>query len=287
MPTIKIALIQMSMAEDKEENLAKALASIKTAAKKGAVIVALPELFSSRYFAQTDDRSQRSYAEELPNATTKALASAARENNIVIIGGSLYEKTKEGKYYNTAVIFNSDGNLRGTYRKVHIPHDPNYYEKSYFEEGAEFKVFHTKHATISVLICYDQWFPEAARICALNGAQIIFYPTAIGWFPELKKLEPFSAARWERDQCSHASMNGIYVAAINRVGVEGKMNFWGGSFIADPFGNVIARAGDKKDEILFAEIDLAKIEASQEGWGFLKNRRPETYGALLKGRSDT
>ena len=288
------------MSDDKQNNLNKALKKIKEAAIKKAQIVCLPELFNLQYFPQNESDENFKLAEEIPNKTTKALSEAAKENNVAVVGGSIFEtqKTKRQKnsplkeanffdknfftYYNTSVIFDSDGSILGKYRKIHIPYDTYFYEKRYFTAGNKYEIFATSAAKISSLICYDQWFPEAARVCALKGAQIIFYPTAIGWFDELKKLEPFSQERWIRDQCSHASANGVYVAVSNRVGKEGKIDFWGNSFVADPFGNVIARASSTKGELLIADIDLGLIEKSQQGWGFLQNRRPETYLDLVK-----
>ena len=284
--TVKIGLIQTSVLEDKKSNLDKALSKIKEAASLGAQIVCLQELFTTQYFPQTKSTKNFELAEEIPCPATKALSETAKENNIILIGGSIFEKIKIQKnfveYYNTSVIFNNDGIILGKYRKIHIPYDPYFYEKNYFSSGSKYLVLDTSKINFGVLICYDQWFPEAARANALKGAQIIFYPTAIGWFDELRKVEPFSQQRWERDQCSHASANGIYVAAVNRVGKEGKIEFWGNSFVADPFGNVIARAGSTQEEVLVAEIDLNKVAMSQEGWGFLRNRQTETYKELLR-----
>ena len=278
---VKVALVQMSMSNDKQSNLDKALNKIKESASKGADIVCLPELFNLQYFPQTENDENFKLAEEIPGPATNAIGRSAKENRIVVVAGSVFEKSK-GKFFNTSVVFDKDGSILGKYSKVHIPHDPYFFEKKYFSSGNEYKVFNTPFAKIGVLICYDQWFPEAARATALKEAQIIFYPTAIGWFEELRNLEPFSQKRWERDQCSHASSNGVYVVAANRVGKENKIDFWGNSFVADPFGNVIARATGAKEEIVMADINLSLIESSREGWGFLRNRMPKTYSSLVE-----
>jgi N-carbamoylputrescine amidase len=202
---------------------------------------------------------------------------------VLLIGGSIYEKGEDGRFYNTTLIFDAKGMLAGKYRKMHIPHDPNYYEQYYFSPGdLGYVQVNTGNAVVAPLICYDQWYPEAARVNAIQGAQIIFYPTAIGWFKELKRDEPFSARRWEDAMRAHASLNGIFTAAVNRVGREGDLRFWGGSFVADPFGVVVARASSSKEEVLVASLDLSRISASQEGWRFLHNRRPQSYTELVR-----
>ncbi len=296
---IKIGLVQTAVSDNIDANLAKTAKFIKEAAKKGAQIVCLQELFATRYFAQVEDKRFFALAEKIPGKLTNFLSDCAKENKITLVGGSFYEKGEDSKYYNTTLIFNEKGQIISKYRKVHIPHDPSYYEQYYFAPGnlgfvqvdinikndASKNLIADKFGTsvkIAPLICYDQWFPEAARANALKGTQLIFYPTAIGWFPELKKHEPFSAKRWENVMRGHASMNGIFVAAVNRVGKEDKMDFWGGSFIADPYGEVVARASSTKEQVLVAEIDLELIEHSQEGWGFLRNRRPGMYKGLVE-----
>ena len=219
-----------------------------------------------------------------PGRLSRFLADCAAANRVVLIGGSIYEKGEEDKFYNTSFTFSPDGELIGKYRKMHIPHDPNYYEQYYFSPGnLGYLQVKTSKAVIAPLICYDQWYPEAARINAIQGTQIIFYPTAIGWFKELRRDEPFSARRWEAAMRGHASLNGIFVAAVNRVGREGHLQFWGGSFVADPFGEIVARASSSKEEVLVAGIDLKLIRASQDGWRFLHNRRPESYIDLARG----
>jgi len=297
MPTnkLKIGLVQAKVSSSINENLDRTAKFIGQAAKKGASIACLQELFAAPYFAQKEDKSVFSLAEKIPGKITDFLAKCAKESKVSLVSGSLFEKGDDGKFYNTSLVFDSSGKLISKYRKIHIPQDPSYYEQFYFSSGnlgyqqvkVSGKASEKNHdgrfdAVIAPLICYDQWFPEAARINALKGAQLLFYPTAIGWTKEMKQLEPFSAKRWEDAMRSHASMNGIYVAAANRVGKEDNIDFWGGSFIADPFGEIVARASSKKEEVLVAEIDLDKIQKSQEGWGFMRNRKPGSYGDLAK-----
>jgi N-carbamoylputrescine amidase len=280
---IKIGLIQTAVGPDLEENLDKTARFIRQAAKKGAQIVCLQELFAYRYFAQTKDDKFFSVAEAVPGRLSRFLADCASASHVLLIGGSIYEKGDDGKFYNTTLIYDSKGALAGKYRKMHIPHDPKYYEQYYFTPGdLGYVQVKTGSTVISPLICYDQWYPEAARVNAIQGAEVIFYPTAIGWFKELKRDEPFSAKRWEDAMRAHASLNGIFTAAVNRVGREGDLRFWGGSFVADPFGEVIARASHSKEEVLVASLDLNRIRESQEGWRFLYNRRPQSYTDLLR-----
>jgi N-carbamoylputrescine amidase len=280
---VKIALIQTRVGEHVEENLDKTARLIKQGARKGAEIVCLQELFAHRYFAQTKDDRFLAMAEPVPGRTAQFLAECASTSRVVLIGGSIYERADDGELYNTSLIFDPRGRLVGKYRKMHIPHDPNYYEQYYFSPGnLGYVQVDTGGAVIAPLICYDQWYPEAARINTIQGAQIIFYPTAIGWFKELKRDEPFSARRWEDAMRAHASLNGIFVAAVNRVGRENDLRFWGGSFVADPFGEIVARASRSKEEVLVAKVDLDRIRASQEGWRFLNNRRPLSYTDLVR-----
>ena len=281
--SVKVGLIQLKVSDDLEENLEKTARYIKNAAKRGAAIVCLQELFAYRYFAQTKDDRFFALAEPVPGRLSGFLADCALSNRVLLIGGSIYEKGNDGKFYNTSLIFDATGNLAGKYRKMHIPHDPNYFEQYYFSAGdIGYVQVSTGSAVIAPLICYDQWYPEAARINTIQGAQIIFYPTAIGWFKELKRDEPFSAQRWEDAMRAHASLNGIFTAAVNRVGREGDLRFWGGSFVADPFGEVVARASRSKEEVLIATLDLKRISESQEGWRFLHNRRPQSYMDLVR-----
>jgi N-carbamoylputrescine amidase len=280
---MKIALVQTKVGTDVGKNLDKTAQFIKAAARKRAEIVCLQELFAYRYFAQTKDARFFEIAEPVPGRLSQFLSDCASANHVFLIGGSIYERGEEGKFYNTSLIYGPEGNLVGTYRKMHIPHDPNYYEQYYFSPGdLGYVQVKARGVNIAPLICYDQWYPEAARVNAIQGSQIIFYPTAIGWFKELRRDEPFSARRWEDAMRSHASLNGIFVAAVNRVGREGDLQFWGGSFVADPFGEVVARASRSKEEVLVANIDLTRIRESQEGWRFLNNRRPQSYTDLVR-----
>jgi N-carbamoylputrescine amidase len=283
MPKIKIGLIQTKVAFNVEENLNKTARLIREAARKGADIVCLQELFAYRYFAQVKDDRFFDVAETIPGRLSQFLSECAATNRVQLVGGSIYEKGSDGKLYNTALIFDRSGKLTAKYRKMHIPHDPNYYEQHYFAPGdLGYVQVNAEKAVIAPLICYDQWYPEAARVNAIQGAQIIFYPTAIGWFKELRRDEPFSARRWEHAMRAHASLNGIFVAAVNRVGREGDLRFWGGSFVADPFGEVVARASHSKEQVLVASVDLNRINISQEGWRFLQNRRPNSYTDLTR-----
>lgn len=280
---IKIGLVQASASHGLNENLEKTGKLISECSRKGANIVCLQELFATRYFAQAESKEFFKLAEKIPGKITNFLSDCAKKSNVFLIGGSLFEKGEGSKYYNTSLAFDKEGKVIGKYRKVHIPYDPKFYEQYYFSPGnLGFVQIKMDGIVISPLICYDQWYPEASRINTLKGASIIFYPTAIGWFKEMKRQEPWSARRWQDAMCAQASMNGIFVATANRVGKEKDMDFWGNSFIADPFGEVVAQASGKKEEALVAEIDLSKVKASQEGWGFLKNRKPKSYSELVK-----
>jgi N-carbamoylputrescine amidase len=282
---VTLGLVQMSCGDDPAANLAKAIARISAAAKKGARIVCLQELFRSRYFCQSENQRNFKLAESIPGPSTDALGALAKEKKIVIVA-SLFERRSAGIYHNTAAVIDADGSIAGKYRKMHIPDDPLYYEKFYFAPGdLGFPSFRTRYGKIAALICWDQWFPEAARLAVLSGAQILFYPTAIGWIPK----EPRAAAQnqraaWELIQRSHAVANGVYVASVNRVGREGKLKFWGHSFVAGPFGEIVARAGGEREEILIADCDLGKIEETRQSWPFLRDRRIDAY-AMLQTRS--
>ena len=279
---LKIGLVQAKVSDNLNKNLSETARFVSQAAGKGASIVCLQELFAAKYFCQKEKKGVFGLAETVPGKISNFLSKTAKENKVALVGGSLFEKDGN-KYYNTSLIFDKKGKLLSKYRKIHIPYDPKYYEQYYFSSGnLGYAQAYVDGVRIAPLICYDQWYPEAARINALKGAQIIFYPTAIGWTADMKRLEPFSAQRWENAMCGHASMNGVYVAAVNRVGKEDDIDFWGGSFISDPFGEVIARASSTKEEVLVAEIDLDRITSSQEGWGFLKNRRPMSYRELYE-----
>jgi len=277
---LRIALIQMSMQENVEKNISKAVESIKKAAKNGAKIIALPELFNTVYFPQKENVELfKKYAETIPGKTTDVLSKLAKTFKVVILA-PIYEVTKDSHYFNTAVIIDENGKILDTYRKVHIPHDSSFYEKDYFEEGnTGFKVIKTTYGNIAPLICFDQWFPEAARKVALKGADIIFYPTAIGWDEDSTEEDDWKDS-WITIQRSHAIANNVHVASINRVGKEDKLDFWGNSFVCDPFGKVLAKSKSDKDEIIFADIDLSDNERLRHSWGFFAKRRPETYSLL-------
>ncbi len=262
-------------------NLKKAIAGIGEAAKKGAQIVCLQELFRSQYFCQTEDIELFKLAETIPGPSTEVLSKVARQKKVVIIA-SLFEKRAAGVYHNTAVIIDANGKLAGTYRKMHIPDDPLYYEKFYFTPGdLGFRTHNTKYGKVGTLVCWDQWFPEAARLTALSGAQFLFYPTAIGWLPnEHEEVNQAQHSAWETIQRAHAIANGLYVCVVNRVGREGKLNFWGQSFVADPFGRIIAKASADQEKVLVVECDLEKIDETRQNWPFLRDRRIDYYGGL-------
>jgi N-carbamoylputrescine amidase len=284
----------MRMGPDPEANFAAALDRIREAAGMGAKIVCLPELFRTQYFCQREELALFDLAEEIPGPSTARLAEAARAAQVVVIA-SLFERRAPGLYHNTAVTLDADGALAGVYRKMHIPDDPLYYEKYYFAPGdLGFQAVDTAAGRVGTLVCWDQWYPEGARLTALQGAEVLFYPTAIGWHPAEK--EEFGAAQyeaWQTIQRAHAIANGVYVAAANRVGHEHGdvlgnrapgpgIEFWGGSFLADPLGRVIARAGQDKEEILLGEIDLARIEETRRNWPFLRDRRIDAYAPITR-----
>lgn len=288
--SVTIGLIQMSMQEDPAANLRHAIEKIGEAAHpssgaKGAQIVCLPELFASPYFCQRpDDKSAFDLAEPLPGPTTQALSDAAKKHGVVLVGGSIFEKSADGTFYNTTPVFDTDGSLLGTYRKTHIPEDILYHEKHYFSPGdTGIKVFETRYGKICPLICYDQWYPEAARIAALKGAEIIIYPTAIGVIDSAveENITGDWEQMWRNAMLGHAAANNVYVCALNRVGKEGAITFWGGSFVAGPDSAIIAKAGDREG-IVIAECELTRVKPLQNAWMFLKNRRPETYEFLTQ-----
>jgi N-carbamoylputrescine amidase len=286
----KVGLVQMSCSADPDANVAKVLSKIREAAAKGADLVCTQELFRTPYFCQREDASVFDLAEPIPGPTTEALQAVAKECGIVIVG-SLFERRAAGLYHNTAVIIDADGALLGVYRKMHIPDDPAYYEKYYFTPGdLGFRAFDTKVGRIGTLICWDQWYPEGARLTALAGADVLFYPTAIGWHPgEKAQYGAAQADAWRTIQRSHSVANGAYVVAVNRVGLElppggaaagAGIEFWGGSFVSDPFGVVLAEAGRTEDEILVVEIDRAHQESVRRNWPFLRDRRIDAYGQI-------
>jgi N-carbamoylputrescine amidase len=278
---VTVALVQMSCGPKPEANLKKAITGIVAAAKKGAQIVCLQELFCSQYFCQTEDIALFKLAESIPGPSTDALGKVARQHQVVIIA-SLFEKRAAGVYHNTAVIIDADGKIAGKYRKMHIPDDPLYYEKFYFTPGdLGFQTHDTKYGKVGALVCWDQWFPEAARLTALSGAQVLFYPTAIGWLPDEKEeVNQAQHSAWETIQRAHAIANGVYVVVVNRVGREGQLSFWGQSFVADPFGRIIAKASADKEEVLVVECDLHKIDETRQNWPFLRDRRIDFYDGL-------
>lgn len=279
--TVKVGLVQMSCGPKPEANLKKAIARIGETARKGAQIVCLQELFRSQYFCQTEDIDLFKLAETIPGPTTESLTRVARQKGVVIIA-SLFEKRAPGVYHNTAVIINAEGQIAGKYRKMHIPDDPLYYEKFYFTPGdLGFNTHDTAFGKVGTLVCWDQWFPEAARLTALSGAQFLCYPTAIGWLPDEKEeMNQAQHSAWETIQRAHAIANGVYVVVVNRVGQEGKLNFWGQSFVADPFGRIIAKASSDKEEVLIVSCDLDKIEETRQNWPFLRDRRIDSYNGL-------
>lgn len=282
---LKIGLVQTKVSKNQNANLKKTAAKIEEAAKKGAKIICLQELYKTIYFPQYKKVNKDEYTEEIKGPSSEAFCKIAKKYRAVIIV-PIYEK-HNGKYYNSAIVINEKGKPLPTYRKIHIPHDPLFYEKKYFEEGnTGYKIYKTKYAKFAILICYDQWFPEAARAVALKGAEIIFYPTAIGYIRGHKTQDGNWHEAWETIQRSHAIANCVNVAAVNRVGIEDKLKFWGQSFIADAFGKVLARASETKEEVLIATIDLGKNKHIRDGWGFFRNRRPDTYSHLTKKKSE-
>ncbi|HMF89351.1 MAG TPA: carbon-nitrogen hydrolase [Candidatus Angelobacter sp.] len=292
--TFTVGLIQMSCSPDPDDNLRRACDKVRQAAKLGAEIVCLPELFRTQYFCQREDHALFDLAENVPGPTTEALSAVAKENKIVIVT-SVFERRARGLYHNTAAVLEADGTLKGIYRKMHIPDDPLYYEKFYFTPGdLGFKSFDTHVGRVGALVCWDQWYPEGARLTALQGANILFYPTAIGWHPDEKS--EFGAAQhdaWRTMQRSHAIANGVFVGVVNRVGHEhgdvrgnraqGKgLEFWGGSFLSDPFGRVIAEASHDNEEIIVGKCDLKLLEDVRRNWPFLRDRRIDSYGGITK-----
>jgi N-carbamoylputrescine amidase len=285
MASVKVGLVQMSCTTEKDKNLSKAIDKIREAVAKGAQIVCLQELFTSLYFCDEENHDNFSLAESIPGPSTDILSKVATELNVVIIA-SLFEKRAQGLYHNTTAVLDADGTYLGKYRKMHIPDDPAYYEKFYFTPGdLGYKVFQTKYANIGVLICWDQWYPEAARITALMGAEILFYPTAIGWATsqdEATNTEQYNA--WQTIQRSHAVANGVHVVSVNRVGYEqeGRMKFWGGSFISNPFGSVVYQGTHDQEEVHVEALDLSKTDQYRTHWPFLRDRRIDSYQPITK-----
>ncbi len=278
----KIGLVQMKCEEDISKNLHRAEVLIKEASDNGAQIVCLQELFYSTYFCQTEDHQKFDLSEPIPGPIVEKLQKIAKSLNIVLVA-PIFEKRTEGIYHNSAVIIDADGSLVGTYRKMHIPDDPCFYEKFYFTPGdLGFKTFSTRYGKIGVLICWDQWFPEAARLCALSGAQILFYPTAIGFQQIDAEFAEKQHSAWETIQRSHSIANGLFVASVNRVGQEDAIRFWGQSFVSDPFGEIIAKADSESDQVLLAECDFSKNEETRQNWPFFRDRRIDSYTPINK-----
>jgi len=294
----RVGLIQMSATPDPDKNLQRAIDRIHQASARGAQVLCLPELFQTQYFCQREDHALFDLAEPIPGRTTNQLSAVAKQLRIVLIA-SLFEKRAPGVYHNTAVVFDADGALRGMYRKMHIPDDPLYYEKFYFTPGdLGFRTFDTGYGKVGTLVCWDQWYPEGARITALQGANVLFYPTAIGWHPSEK--EQWGAAQhdaWRTIQRAHAIANGVFVAVVNRVGFEdgdirgnkapgAGLEFWGQSFLCDPFGRMIVEGSPDKEEILVGEVDLKAMEEIRRNWPFLRDRRIESYAPITSRMID-
>jgi N-carbamoylputrescine amidase len=279
--SVRVGLVQMTCAPDPEPNMEKAVGRIREAAERGAQLICLQELFRSQYFCQTEDIELFKLAENIPGPSTERLGALARELGVVIVA-SLFERRAAGLYHNTAVMLDASGEIAGKYRKMHIPDDPLYYEKFYFTPGdLGFASHDTAFGRIGTLVCWDQWFPEAARLTALSGAQFLFYPTAIGWLPgEEEEMNLAQHEAWQTIQRAHAIANGVYVVVVNRVGREGSLQFWGQSFVADPFGRIIARASSTDEETLVVDCPLDLIERTRQNWPFLRDRRIESYQGL-------
>jgi N-carbamoylputrescine amidase len=288
MSKVKLGLVQMRCAADPATNVAKAIERIHAAADKGAQIICLQELFTSQYFCQVEDHKYFKLAEEIPGPTTDKLGEVAKQRGVVIVA-SMFEKRAAGVYHNTAAVIDADGRYLGKYRKMHIPDDPLFYEKFYFTPGdLGFLAWQTKYARIGVCVCWDQWYPESARLTALRGAQILFFPTAIGWHPtEKAEFGPRQHNSWETIQRSHAIANGCYVAVPNRVGHEAPdggdgIEFWGQSFVVDPSGQIMAKASVADEEILVTEVDLDALDTQRTHWPFFRDRRIDAYGEMTK-----
>jgi len=283
----RVGLVQMAVGDDPGENLERAVAKVGEAASRGAQVVCLPELFRTRYFCQREDAALFDLAESVPGPSTEALGRAARDHGVAVVA-PVFERRAPGLYHNSAAVLDADGRLAGLYRKMHIPDDPAFYEKFYFTPGdLGFQAVDTRHGRIGTLICWDQWYPEGARLTALKGAAVLFYPTAIGWHPAEKASEgPSQRSAWQTIQRSHAIANGVYVAVVNRVGHERPeagdpgLEFWGSSFLADPFGVVVAEASTSEEEILVGEVDVERMEQVRRGWPFLRDRRIDAYAGL-------
>ena len=276
--TVRLGLLQMPASEDRDRNVLKAVSSVAEAAEKGAEIVCLPELFAWRYFPATRDSKES--PESIPGPTSGALSECARRNGVILVGGTIFEKA--GKHlYNTCLVFDEEGRTVSKYRKVHVPQDEHYYEQDYFSSGNGYAVAKTSKGKIGTLVCFDQWYPEPARIVRLMGADMIVYPTAIGLVKGIEQTEGDWKRAWESVQVGHAIANSVVVAAVNRVGTEGKTTFWGGSFVCDQFGKVLLRAGEKEG-VYLSDCDLGLGKLVENGWGFMRNRQKGTYSRIAK-----
>jgi N-carbamoylputrescine amidase len=282
-PVVRLALIQMSCTSDQQQNIEKAVNRIEQAAQSGANLVCLQELFNAHYPCQSEDHERFAWAEEIPGPTSQAMRDAAKRFGVVVTG-SVFERRAQGLYHNTAVVYDRDGSQVGFYRKMHIPDDPLYYEKFYFTPGdTGFTIAKTSLGKIGVGVCWDQWYPEAARLFALRGAEILLYPTAIGWLPADKaEFGKSQHEAWETMMRSHAIANGVFVGAANRVGLEGELQFWGASFAFDPAGNLLKRASHENEEIVLVDCDLNSIDTQRTHWPFLRDRRIDAYHDLTK-----
>ena len=279
---VKIGLVQMASVEDAKANMKAAKQGVRKAAGLGAQIICLQELFQTPYFCQTEDHSHFNRAEDIPGPSTQAMSQLASELGVVLIL-PLFEKRSTGIYHNTAVVLDADGSIAGRYRKMHIPDDPGFYEKFYFTPGdTGFQTIPTRFGKIGVLICWDQWFPEAARLTALSGAQILFYPTAIGYQAFDKSVAEKQIQAWQTIQKAHSIANGVFTVVVNRVGEEDQLNFWGRSFVSDPFGEILVEASAKEPEVLVVDCDLGLIEETRQGWPFLRDRRVDAYQNLTR-----
>lgn len=279
---VTVAAVQSSVSADLKNNLIKTVKLVEQTAKKGAQIICLQELYKTPYFPQYKNVKKDNYSETIPGESTKIFSAIAKKYGAVIIV-PIFEKDKKGRYHNSAVVINADGKLMPTYRKIHIPQDPLFYEKNYFKEGdSGYKIYKTKYATFAVLICYDQWFPEAARSVKLAGADIIFYPTAIGNILDAKENEGNWHEAWETIMRSHAIANSLHIVAVNRVGKEDKLIFWGQSFFCNVFGKIIKRGSKNRDEIIISKVDLGSNKIIENEWGFMRNRRPYTYQSIVE-----
>ncbi|MCA1812813.1 MAG: carbon-nitrogen hydrolase [Halobacteriales archaeon] len=279
---VTVGLVQMRMEAQLDANLRKAIQLTEQAARRGAQVVCLPELFRTPYFCVTEDHANFDLAEGIPGPTTEAMSKVAAQHDLTILA-PVFERRARGLFHNSLAVLAPDGSIRAKYRKMHIPDDPNFYEKFYFAPGdLGFQAFDTPQGKLGALICWDQWYPEGARLTALQGAQVLFYPTAIGFSEADRALAAKQRDAWMTIQRSHAIANGVFVAVVNRVGTESGLHFWGSSFVCDPFGEVLAQAGQEKEEVLVVECDLRRIDATRQGWPFLRDRRVDAYQGLLQ-----